>query len=105
MENISKLNHLMIELLVGNHNAEDGTFTARGREIINEIADYAENTAIYKKGKEKGEKTFADDTAEQVFTHMLLKFANAPVDLYAYCTILICMPFVRQKLNEEDATE
>ena len=103
MENTDELNDLMLELLEGNSDLEAGTFTARGREIINEIADYAENTKFYKENKEKGEETFADDTAHYVFTHMLNKFVNAPIDLYATVTILLCMPIVRQKLNEEDA--
>ena len=104
MENKSEINDLMLELLEGNSDLEAGTFTARGREIINEIADYAENTELYKENKEKGEKTFADDTAHSVFMHMLTKFLDAP-GMLALCTIILCMPFVRQKLNEEDAKD
>ena len=105
MKNTSEINDLMLELLEENSDLEAGTFTARGREIINEIADYAENTEVYKNNKMEGEVTFADDTAHSVFMHMLTKFIMAPLDLLATCTILCCMPFVRQKLNEEDAKD
>ena len=105
MKNTSELNDLMLELLEGNSDLEAGTFTARGREIINEIADYAEGTEIYKNEKQRGDKVFDNDSAHSVFMHMLTKFVTAPADLYATCTILLCMPIVRQKLNEEDAKD
>ena len=105
MKNTDELNALMLELLEGNSDLEAGTFTARGREIINEIADYAEKTDIFKREKQEGEKVFEKFTAHSVFTHMLTKLDQAPADLFVTCTILICMPFVRQKLKEEDADD
>lgn len=103
MKSTDELNDLMVELLEGNSDLEAGTFTARGREIINEIADYAEGTELYKEYKERCEEVFSNDTVYPVFMHIFTEFENAPSDLYAACTILIFMPFVRQKLNEEDA--
>ena len=35
MKNPDEINDLMLELLEGNSDLEAGTFTARGREIIN----------------------------------------------------------------------
>lgn len=102
MKNPDEINDLMLELLEGNSDLEAGTFTARGREIINEIADYAEGTELYKENKGKGEETFTDDTSHSVLMHMLTKFLEAP-GMLALCNIILCMPFVRQKLNEEAA--
>ena len=102
MKNKDELNDLMLELLEGNSDLEAGTFTARGREIINEIADYAENTELYKENKEQGEEIFTDDTAHSVFMHMLEKFVASPYRV-SIASIILCMPFVRQKLNEEDS--
>lgn len=102
MKNIDEIPDLMLELLEGNSDLEAGTFTARGREIINEIADYAENTEFYKEHKERVEEMFTDDTAHSVFRRMLVTVVSSPYLVPIYSTIL-CMPFVRQKLNEEDS--
>lgn len=97
-----ELNDLMIELLENNTNIDDATnFTDRGREIINEISDYAESTQIYQKNKER-EETFDDLTAHQLFFYMLDRFVNAPTFLYGYASIILLMPRVRKKMQEEE---
>lgn len=97
---MNKLNELMAELLDGNHKREVTEFTVRGYEIINEISDYAEQTKIFIENKERG-KMFDDDTAQQVFVHMLDRIVNAPTTLHRNCSVIFLMPIVRQKLREK----
>ena len=66
MTDTSQLNDLMLELLENNINLEKMEITKRGREIIDEISDYAEQTRIFQDNKERGEM-FNGSTAQQVF--------------------------------------
>ena len=52
MKNISELSDLMLEIL---ESSPDFELNPRGIEIVNEIADYAEQTDIFKANKERGE--------------------------------------------------
>lgn len=97
---MNKLNKLMAELLDGNVKREATEFTVRGYEIINEISDYAEQTEIFIENKER-DKMFDDDTAQQVFVHMLDRIVNAPTTLHRNCSVILLMPIVRQKLREK----
>ena len=92
---------LMLELLEGNTNNETMEFTDRGREIINEISDYAEQTKIYQENKERGE-IFEGSTAWQVYGYMLDRVVNAPTSLHRDSSVILIMPFVRKKLQEEE---
>ena len=97
---MNKLNKLMAELLDGNVKREATEFTVRGYEIINEISDYTEQTEIFIENKER-DKMFDDDTAQQVFVHMLDRIVNAPTTLHRNCSVILLMPIVRQKLREK----
>jgi|GEM_PF-5912400 len=63
MKNTSELSDLMVEFL---ENCPDFKLNPRGIEIINEIADYAEQTNIFKANKERGE-FFDGKTAKTIF--------------------------------------
>ena len=102
MKNMTELNPLILELLENNSEWQDGNiiFTGRGREIIDEISDYAEQTRIFQEHKEKGEM-FDGSTVQQVFGYMLDRIVNAPTVMHRDMSIVLIMPFVRQKLREE----
>lgn len=51
MKNTSEMNALMYELLESQINLETMEITERGREIIDEISDYAEQTRIFQEHK------------------------------------------------------
>lgn len=106
MTDTSQLNDLMLELLESNTDWQDANavFTKRGREIIDEISDYAEQTRIFQEHKEKGEM-FDGSTAQQVFGYMLDRVVNAPTTIHRNSSVILIMPFVRQKLREGEKVE
>lgn len=106
MTDTSQVNDLMLELLESNTDWQDANavFTKRGREIIDEISDYAEQTRIFQEHKERGEM-FDGSTAQQVFGYMLDRVVNAPTTIHRNSSVILIMPFVRQKLREEEKAE
>lgn len=101
MTDTSQLNDLMLELLENNINLEKMEITKRGREIIDEISDFAEQTRIFQEHKERGEM-FDGSTVQQVFGYMLDRVVNAPTTIHRNSSVILIMPFVRQKLREEE---
>lgn len=97
MKNITELPNLMAELL---EVCPDLELNLRGIEIINEIADYAEQTRIFKEKKERGE-IFDGQTAKNIFCHMLDRIENAPTTLHRDSSVIPIMPFIRKRLNGE----
>lgn len=97
MKNISELSDLMVELLESSPNFE---LNPRGIEIVNEIADYAEQTDIFKANKERGE-FFDGQTAKNIFGYMLDRVVNAPTVLHMTSSVILIMPFLRKRLNKE----
>jgi len=106
MTDATQINDLMLELLESNTDWQDSNaiFTKRGREIIDEISDYAEQTRIFQEHKEKGEM-FDGSTAQQVFRYMLDRVVNAPTTIHRNSSVILIMPFVRQKLREEEKSK
>lgn len=104
MTEISQLNDLMLELLENNMNLETMDITNRGREIIDEIADYAESTRIFQENKERGE-IFDGLSAQKVMAFMLDRVVNAPTTIHRNSSVILIMPFVRQKLREETGND
>lgn len=102
MKDLTELNPLMLELLEDNTEWKDGNvvFTDRGLELIDEISDFAEHTRIFQENKEKGE-VFDDSTAQLLFGYMLDRVANAPTAIHRNLSIILIMPFLRQRLREE----
>lgn len=101
MKNISEATDLMEELLENNVDYETIVFTERGREIINEISEFAEQTRIFKDNEKKGEM-FDGSTVKQIFGYMLDRIVNAPTSMHRDMSIILIMPFVRRKLKEEE---
>lgn len=90
---------LMIELLETEISEPDYIPTARGREIINEIADYAEGTELFAAKGSLG--TYIQGWSyTALFAHMLDRCENAPTALHMSASIILLMPFVRRKLME-----
>lgn len=98
MKDINEINPLMAELL--EDKIAEGKFTQRGIEIINEIADYAENTEFFKENKQQGETIFELGSAENIFNYILERVVNAPFGIYRTASVILIMPFLRQKLKE-----
>lgn len=90
----------MLELLSGNVDIENGKVTDRGREIIDKISDYAEQTRVFQENKDRGE-IFSGLSAQRVFVYMLDRAVNAPTSIHRDMSVLLIMPFVRQKMREE----
>lgn len=101
MNDIAELNELMAELLEGNIDDDTMTLTERGREIVNGISDYAEKTQIYQDNKERGE-IFKESSAKQIWGYMLDRIVNAPTLFHLTSSVLLIMPFLREKLDGKD---
>lgn len=97
MKSTSEINTLMVEFL---ENCPDFKLNQRGIEIINEIADYAEQTNIYKDNAHKG-KMFEGANAKTIFCYMLDRVVNAPTVLHRNASVLLIMPFVRKQVRAE----
>ena len=101
MNNISEIPALMIEMF---DTCPNYNLTPRGIEIINEIADYAEQTEMFKMNESRGE-IFEGKPSKFIFEYMLDRVVRAPSMLHVNASIILIMPFVRKRLNEEMAGE
>lgn len=100
MKDIAELNPLMLELLEDNIKGDPWEVTDRGREIIDEISDYAEQLDIFQTNKYRGE-IFEGATARQVCGYMLDRIVNAPTALRRDMSVVLIMPLLREKLRRE----
>ena len=105
MNSYREIPGLMVELLDSHVTAtpEAIEITERGRQIIDEISDFAEQTQIFQKNKGGGE-IFDDATAPQVYGYMLDRIVNAPTRVHMNMSALLIMPFLRQKLQEGETS-
>ena len=94
---------LMVELLETEISEPDYIPIARGREIINEIADYAEGTDIFAARGSLGDELQRWHYPE-LFAHMLDRCESAPTMFHMSASIVLLMPFVRRKLLELEVT-
>lgn len=94
---------LMIELLETEISEPDYIPTARGREIINEIADYAEGTELFAAKGSLG--TYMQGWSyTALFAHMLDRCENAPTAFQLSASVILLMPFVRRRFMELEVT-
>lgn len=100
MQKIKELNPLMLELLEDNVRGDPWEVTDRGREIIDEISDYAEQLDIFQTNKDRGE-IFEGASARQVYGYMLNRIVHAPTTIHRDMSCILIMPFLRQKLIQE----
>ena len=78
MKELAELKDLMAELLDGEIQFEpEMAVTERGKEIINEIADYAETTELFRKEHHRGDM-LQGKTFREMFLYMLDRVCNAP---------------------------
>ena len=105
MTNIEEINGLMIELM--DHEKGAGKeFDERAIEIINEIADYAEKTKLYKDSLQRNDRGYCDKmSAEEMWHHILLKAVGAPTMIHLLSVPIILIPMLRTKLREEGKAE
>ncbi len=103
IKNRNDMVDLMVELLETEISEPDYTPTARGREIINEIADYAEDTKLFAAYGSRG--TYMQGWSYTVlFAHMLDRCENAPTVFHLSASVILLMPFIRRKLMELEVT-
>ena len=94
---------LMVELLENELSEPDYIPTARGREIINEIADYAEGTKLFAAKGSLG--TYMQGWSyTALFAHMLDRCENAPTAFHLSASVILLMPFVRRRFMELEVT-
>lgn len=95
--------NLMIELLETEISEPDYIPTARGREIINEIADYAEGTELFAAKGSLG--TYMQGWSyTALVAHMLDRCENAPTAFHLSASVILLMPFVRRRFMELEVT-
>ena len=71
MKELAELKDIMAELLDGEIQYEpEMAVTERGKEIINEIADYAETTELFRKEHHRGDM-LQGKTFREMFLYML----------------------------------
>ena len=100
MQKLEELNPLMLELLEDNIRCDPWRVTDRGMEIIDEISDYAEQLDIFQTNKDRGE-IFEGATARQVYGYMLDRIVHAPTEIHRDMSVVLIMPFLREKLRRE----
>lgn len=99
MKELAELKDLMAELLDGEIQYEpEMAVTERGKEIINEIADYAETTELFRKEHHHGDLMLQGMTFREVFAYMLDCVCNAPTILHVTSSVILLMPFVRDAM-------
>ena len=94
---------LMVELLETEISEPDYIPTAHGRDIINEIADYAEGTNLFAASGSRG-MYMQGWSYSALFAHLLDRCENAPTVFHMSASIILLMPFVRRKLLELEVT-
>lgn len=100
MKDMKELPNLMIELLDGEIHGDPWRITDRGREIVDEISDYAEQLEIFQTNEDRGEM-FEGASARNVYGYMLDRIVNAPTTIHREMSVILIMPFLRRKLREE----
>lgn len=94
---------LMVELLETEVSEPDYIPTVRGREIINEIADYAEGTKLFAAKGSRG-AYMQGWSCTALFAYMLDRCENAPTVFHLSASVILLMPFIRRKLMELEVT-
>lgn len=105
MTNIEEISALMPELMEHVKNAGK-EFDERAIEIINEIADCAEKTELYK--DVQSEFADSDDykyckslNAEELYKQLLIKIVYAPSRIHMLSVPILLVPMLRAALREE----
>ena len=103
-----RLHELVDEMLRDNPVSERRTtkplfFSEKSREIIDDIANYSEKTALYERMKHQREEFERDlhETPDLIYTYMLDRVVNAPTKMHMISSIILLMPVLRRLLQEE----
>lgn len=102
-----ELNGLMRELIEitddGRDTVDNSVFNDRAREIVSEIAQYAESRKMYQENKEQSENFFPDGTtAHQILITILYKVVDAPTTVHRDASVLMFMPVLKKALDDPD---
>lgn len=105
----NRLHELVDEMLRDNPVSERRTtkpllFSEKSREIINDIANYSERTALYERMKHQREEFERDlhETPDLIYRYMLDRVANAPTKIHMISSIILLMPVLRRLLQERE---
>jgi len=99
-ENNEDFNDMCVRLV---ETVKDGTTgdLIRNVDIIHEVAEYCRNTKIYTQNKDKADAFFKDMDASEAYKLMLIKVIQAPIMLMAHGSVILYMPAISDKLDNE----
>lgn len=106
MKDIHELPDLMVELIEtveeNSESSDRPTFTPRAVEIIKEISEYAQGTAIYKNFEAKANSFWPEGApASEIWVFMLRKIVGAPLPVYRDTAVLCHMPALEKAIKRE----
>ena len=101
----NKIFELMTELFENFSDADNFILTLHGIEIVNEIADYAENTYEFGMAKKENKEIFKkldNQTAKNIWFFLLSLLSRTSHGPYYDClSIIIIMPILREQMYKE----
>lgn len=101
----NKIFELMTELFENFSDADNFILTLHGIEIVNEIADYAENTYEFGMAKKENKEIFKkleNQTAKNIWFFLLSLLSRTAHGPYYDClSIIIVMPILREQMYKE----
>ena len=105
MKGISELPKLMITILevsTRNEVTKKFTFTSDAKCAMREIAEYARTLEMVREFEARHmSEELKSASADHLYFHMLVKVASAPNSLLRYSSILILMPRIVEKYQDE----
>lgn len=103
MTEFSEINDLLIEL-IETFKPGQKKFSKRAREIVKEISDYAVKTKFFRENQGRCD-LLNGMTAYQMYVYMLNRVVNAPSWFHINRSVILIMPFMREKLKLEKEVE
>ena len=100
--NTDEMAELVYELMEHVQNA-NGEFDERAVEIVNEVADWAENTKLYNETLDIETRAELEELSlKEIWYHMLYKIVDAPTRVHMLSAPILLMPIIREKLRGEE---
>lgn len=101
MENKS-VNELVGELLEKRQKRPCGEFTEEDKNLIHIIAKKCRNAKLQEEFAGMSAEYAADLSANDVFTDMIYKIANAPTRIHMMATVKLLFPILDEKIQNTD---
>lgn len=95
---------MIIELLEIAEVAKDGTveFSDRAKEIIKELSEKYEQTAVYKQAQAEKPDWVKETSAAGIYIQMCDRIINAPSTIHMMIAPKILLPILWEKIQAED---